>query len=149
MHGNLPVDQLGLLIDQQGRIFMGTSAVGRIAVEEGEVVFYHPKTNSKIHFKDSGDLDIDAKNVTITTSEDAIINAAGDASVTAGGAVDVQATGNVTLTAPTVAVVGNLTVSGTVISIGEVTANGITFSDHTHPYTWTDGAGSGDTGAPN
>ena len=141
MHGNLPVDQLGLLIDQQGRIFMGTSAVGRITVEEGEVVFYHPKTNSKIHFKDNGDLDIDAKNVTITTSEDTVINAA--------GAVDVQATGNITLTAPTVAVVGNLTVSGTVVSIGEVTANGITFSTHTHPYTWTDGAGSGDTGAPN
>ena len=118
MHGNLPVDQLGLLIDQQGRIFMGTSAVGRITVEEGEVVFYHPKTNSKIHFKDSGDLDIESTN-------------------------------NVNIKATIVAVDGDLTVSGDVVAVGEVTGNGVDLSTHTHPYTWTDPAGSGDTSPPN
>ncbi len=61
MHANVPVDQLGLLIDRQGKIFMGTSAVGRIVVEEGEVVFYHPKSKSKIHFRDSGDVDVETQ----------------------------------------------------------------------------------------
>ncbi len=73
MHANLPVDQLGLLIDKTGRVFMGTSAVGRIAVEEGEVVFYHPGTKSKTHYKASGDIDIDSKagggNINITAKD--------------------------------------------------------------------------------
>lgn len=58
MHANLPAKQLGLLLDAQGQIFMGTSAVGRIKVEAGEVVFYHPGTQSKVHFKASGDIDV-------------------------------------------------------------------------------------------
>ena len=35
MHANLPVGQLGLLIDSKGCVLMGTSAIGRILVEEG------------------------------------------------------------------------------------------------------------------
>lgn len=166
MHANLPVEQLGLLIDSKGRVFMGTSAVGRIVVEEGEVVFYHPQTKSKTHYRANGDIDIDtespdvdpalhgnvninAKNVNITTSEKVDINATGDVDVNTSGAANVSSTGNTTITAPTVAVVGDLTVSGTVVSAGEVTGNGVALSTHTHPYTWTDGAGSGNTSAPN
>ena len=90
MHANLPVDQLGLLIDKNGRVFMGTSAVGRIAVEEGEVVFYHPGTKSKIHFKESGDIDVvSANNVNIQATTTAID---GDLTVTG----DITATGEVT-----------------------------------------------------
>jgi len=76
MHANLPPDQLGLVIDEAGRIFLASSAIGRIKAEEGEVVFYHPKTKSRIHFKDSGDIDVEtkvdvnikAKNVSIDAS---------------------------------------------------------------------------------
>ena len=49
LHSNLPRDQLALILDDAGRIFMGTSAIGRIVVEEGEVVLYHPRTKSRIH----------------------------------------------------------------------------------------------------
>lgn len=100
MHANLPVDQLGLLIDEEGRIFMGTSAVGRIAVEEGEVVFYHPQTKSKTHYKANGDIDIDTvnadvdeanhgnvnittKNVNITNSEKITVTSTGDVDLSA------------------------------------------------------------------
>lgn len=165
MHANLPVDQLGLLIDRQGRIFMGTSAIGRITVEEGEVVFYHPQTRAKMHFKASGDIDIDTqnpeaeeavhgsiniltKNITITTSEKTIINSTGDIDVTTSGTVNVESTGDTNLTAPTVAVDGDLTVTGDIVATGEVTGNGIDLSTHTHPYTWTDPAGSGNTSPP-
>lgn len=144
MHANLPVDQLGLLIDRQGRVFMGTSAIGRITVEEGEVVFYHPKTKSKTHYKNNGDIDID----TLAEKEGSLNINAKNVSIVASGDVDVESTGNTTLTAPTVAIVGNLTVSGTIVSIGDVTGNGKTLSTHTHPYTWTDPAGSGITSPP-
>lgn len=76
MHANLPVGQLCLLIDEKGRIIVGTSCVGRIVVEEGEVVFYHPKTKAKIHFRNSGDIDIDMPGKLNVTS-------AGDVNVTA------------------------------------------------------------------
>lgn len=116
MHANLPVGQLGLLLSE--KVLIGTSAIGRITVEEGEVVLYHPSTKTKIHFKASGDLDIESAN-------------------------------NVNIKATTVAVDGDLTVSGDVIAVGEVTGNGVDLSTHTHPYTWTDPAGSGDTSPPN
>lgn len=116
MHANLPVGQLGFLLS--GKVLIGTSAIGRIPVEEGEVVFYHPGTGTKIHFKANGDLDVESEN-------------------------------NVNIKAPTVAVDGDLTVSGDVIAVGEVTGNGVDLSTHTHPYTWTDPAGSGDTSPPN
>ena len=118
MHANLPVGQLGLLLDATGNVMIGTSTIGRIIVEEGEVVFYHPGTKTKIHFKADGDLDIESIN-------------------------------NVNIKATTVAVDGDLTVSGDVIAVGEVTGNGVDLSTHTHPYTWTDPAGSGDTSPPN
>ena len=115
MHANLPAGQLGLLLSD--KILIGTSAIGRITVEEGEVVFYHPGTKTKMHFKANGDLDIESANVNIK--------------------------------ATTVAVDGDLTVTGDVVVVGEVTGNGVDLSTHTHPYTWTDPAGSGNTSPPN
>ena len=93
MHANLPSDQLGLVIDEEGRVFLSSSAIGRITVEEGEVVFFHPATKSKTHYKASGDIDIDttvadaninlnAKEVNVTV-ENVNITASGDANVKA------------------------------------------------------------------
>jgi len=74
---------------------------------------------------------------------------------------DMEVTGNVLIT-------GNLVVTGTISAgnftgigggtmtstsdietTGEMTASGVNLSNHTHDYTWTDGAGSGTTNAPN
>jgi hypothetical protein len=127
MHANLPVDQLGLLIDDKGRVFIGTSAVGRITVEEGEVVFYHPATKSKTHYKNNGDIDIDTvspdveesahgnvnistKNVNITNSEKVTVNSTGDVDITTSGDANVDAT-NVNIDA-----VVNLGVGGAAIA---------------------------------
>lgn len=91
MHANLPADQLGLMLDERGRVFMGTSAVGRIAVEDGEVVFYHPGTLSKLHFKANGDIDITAGKVTITGDLEVTGDTALGATVTSNG-VDISDT---------------------------------------------------------
>ncbi len=44
---------------------------------------------------------------------------------------------------------GNITITGSLVVTGEITGNGVALSTHTHPITWTDPAGSGDSGAPN
>ena len=44
--------------------------------------------------------------------------------------------------------VTTLSVVGDVDVTGDVVASGISLTTHTHPYTWTDPGGSGDTGAP-
>lgn len=44
---------------------------------------------------------------------------------------------------------GDVNVSGNITATGEITAGTVALTQHTHPYTWTDGAGSGNTSAPN
>jgi len=44
---------------------------------------------------------------------------------------------------------GTLTSTSSMETTGEMTADGVALSSHTHPYTWTDGSGSGDTSVPN
>jgi len=44
--------------------------------------------------------------------------------------------------------VQSLSVSGSIDATGEVTGNGVKLSEHTHPYSWGDDAGSGSTGEP-
>jgi len=58
----------------------------------------------------------------------------------------------------TASITGNISVSGNVSASGNVsgnevsgstvTAGGVNLSSHTHPYSWSEGAGSGTTGAP-
>lgn len=54
---------------------------------------------------------------------------------------DITLTGNITQT-------GNINTDGTIDATGEITGNGIALSTHTHPYTWTDPGGSGNTSPP-
>lgn len=63
---------------------------------------------------------------------------------TAAGILVVSPT-EITLQAPTVAVTGNLTVSGTTVGTGEGTFNGIPVSTHVHPGVQSGGS---DTGTP-
>ena len=60
---------------------------------------------------------------------------------------NVTRTGNMTIEG-NLDLTGNLTVTGTINADGEITGNGVALSTHTHPYSWTDPAGSGNTGAP-
>ena len=57
----------------------------------------------------------------------------GNVHITSGSTnINIAPDGNVTIVAPTVAVTGDLTVSGTIVATGEVTGNGIALSTHTH-----------------
>lgn len=116
--------------------------------------------STKITVKPSGDIDID-------TPANINVNAGGNASVSVGGSADISVGGSTTLStasltvdAPTstftgnVAIAGNLTTAGTAAITGALTAatvdgSNVSLENHTHPYTWTDPAGSGNTSPPN
>jgi len=123
MHANLPAGQLALIIDKEGRVLMGTSAIGRIQVLEGEVVFYHPPTGSNTHYLTNGDIVMTPK-----AGQKVIIDS--DATITQNLSIE-----------------GDLDVTGATALSATVTSNGKDISDtHTHSGVTT---GSGSTGVPN
>ena len=79
---------------------------------------------------DYSELDSEWRNVDRTvmvTLADAGVNIVAGTST-----INISKDGNVTITAPTTAIVGDLTVTGSVVATGEVTGNGIALSTHTH-----------------
>ena len=71
---------------------------------------------------------------------------AGNIHIAAGSTtINITKDGDVTITAPTTAIVGDLTVTGSVVAQGEVTGNGIDLSTHTHAVLAAD---FGDTDVP-
>lgn len=59
---------------------------------------------------------------------------------------DTTQTGNVGVTGTIESTVS--VTAPTMVALTSLTVNGIEMDAHTHPYTWTDPAGSGDTGGP-
>lgn len=125
LHANLPVDALTLMFsvndEPDNRAIIGYDAKNRPTLEEGEVAFYHPPTDSFIIFRASGDLDIQAgteggANVNIICT---------DANITASGDVNVEASGDANITAANVNIdagVTNLGVGGLAIArVGDPT----------------------------
>ena len=112
MHYNLPANQEALNISPDGTILMGIDPVGRIKVEAGEVVFYHPVTKSKIHFKNDNNIDIETS---------ANINATANTINLNGVIIDAS---------------GNIVTTGT-INADDVTADNqdVTLSTHKHSPT--------------
>ena len=64
VHANLPVDALVTLFSVNGQE-QNLAGIGEVPekriknLASGEVVFFHPTTKTRIHFKNNGDLDID------------------------------------------------------------------------------------------
>lgn len=140
-----PLDSLAVLLSADGRrddpIALIANPIDRFkGLEEGEVQVGNDITGSSVKFrKDVG------VEWTVAENGDLVVTlAAGDASIDVTGNIDVTATGNVNITAPTVAITGNLTVSGTIVAVGEVTGATKALSTHTHP-----GDSGGNTGPPN
>lgn len=109
MHANLPIDTpnitFSMSAEEAARVSFGGSPKERIKnIAEGEMVLYHPKTQSKIQFKDNGDIEIDVKN---------------NAEITIAGACNITVQGDINLTAANVnidAMTTNLGVGGPAIA---------------------------------
>ena len=78
-------------------------------------------------------IDRTTNNISINSTNDSVITAVGAATINCENAV---------INATSTTINGKLTVTG------ECTFEGIKWKSHVHPYTWTDGAGSGDTKEP-
>lgn len=59
LYANLPQGQLFKVIDEEGRVILGVTVERKDNVEQNEVTLWHPGTGTNIHFKNSGNLDID------------------------------------------------------------------------------------------
>jgi hypothetical protein len=141
MHANVANDALGLLFaangDEQELAALMTSAKDRIkGLAQNEVIFFHPKSKTFTHYRNSGDLDVSvngSENVTITKNwnilvgGDANISVGGDSNLiadgdinsTSGGDTNITSTGNANVTAAAVNVTTPIsTFSGQIICTG-------------------------------
>ena len=148
MHANLPVDSLITVVtieaNEENRAGIGGVPEQRIKdLPAGEVVFFHPSTKSKFHFRNDGNVDVVANgDLNINVTGDANITATGDVNVI-GENVIVEAATNIDLTATTLNIdVTNLNITGTTAFIGTITANGKVIDDtHKHDQA-ADGGGN-------
>lgn len=114
---------------------------------EGEVKIGSYITKASMYFKSDGSIDIDVPgqgNLNIDVVGGGItINVGGTAGV------NVVSSGNITLTCPTVAINGNLTVTGTITGTLDVLGGPLATSLSLHTHTITGGSSAGTTSAPN
>jgi len=178
MHANLPVGSFVTAYsiggDTENKVGFGGLPQERIKeLPEGEVVFFHPITKSKIHFRNNGDIDIEStENGLINiTCKNATIEAEENVEVTSVNTkveseiVEVNASNIVDIIAPNTIIKGNLIVNGDAVFTGDslfgsigivdnltvtgdtelasVTSNGKDISD-LHTHHYAWTAGSGD-----
>lgn len=129
-HANVPQDYLGLLLsaNEQSKFVIPLSSKERVKpVESGEVVFFHPVTKSKVHFKNNGDIDIETdadvnvicKDINATCSN---INATASANITATCVqASVTASAKADVTAPLIELTGAVTITGPLTVTGPST----------------------------
>lgn len=136
VHANLPKDCLltvfTVLGNSSNEVAIGGLPNERIQVEEGEVVFFHPLTKAKIHFKKDGNIEIDAleKDINITCNN-ASITAKNDVNLTAENDVNLTASGVMNVDVPTTNWTGDIIQSGT-LENDQTTSNGIDLDGHVH-----------------
>lgn len=181
VHANLPTNNDVLMTmwsvagQEDFRVGMGyTPKLRPKETPVGEVIFYHPLTQSRVQFKNNGDIEIDStgdngstiitikKDLSITVLGDTTINTTGDTTVTTDGNAVIDVTGTATVDCPTtnwtgdinltgnLDITGNLEVSGSTTLSSTVTSNGKDISDtHTHVGSATAPSGPvAPTGAP-
>ena len=165
LHANLPIDVTLLTTwsvqgQEDNRVGMGyTPKLRPKELPEGELVLYHPLTQTKLHFKNNGDLDIDVtgdngdlnvtikKDLNITVNGNASINVIGNAAVDIDGTATVDCpttdwNGDINLTGK-LKITGDLEVSGSSTLSSTVTSSGKDISNtHTHVGSPTAPSGS-------
>lgn len=124
-HANIPEDFMAVLLQlstqEQNRVVLPLSLVERPhPIESGEVVYYHPITGSKIHFKNNGDIDITTEANVNVNCDNANVTCLTKATVTA---PNIDLTGDVNITG-TLDVSGISTFASNVVAGADVAVTG-------------------------
>lgn len=135
VHANIPEGFLGILLsaNEQNRMVLPLSSKERIkSLASGEVVFFHPVTKSKIHFKNNGDIDIETEADVNVQCENANINASADITANCVNA-SVNASTKAEVIAPAIDLTGDVNITGTldVSGISTFAANVVASADVT------------------
>jgi phage gp45-like len=126
MHANLPEDSLLSIFaangNEQDRFGIGGLPNERIKnLPVGEVVFFHPITKSKVHFKNNGDVDVDTTkkngNVNINCGTGNVVVNCKDVDVNCDNAI-VNASEKIDYTAPEINLNGIVNISGMLNALG-------------------------------
>ncbi|MCK5127649.1 MAG: hypothetical protein KAR42_15435 [candidate division Zixibacteria bacterium] len=75
LYSNLPNGQMFKVIDEDGRVILGLTVERPDGVAQGEVVVFHPGTDTKIHLTNSNELNIETSKVNIIASDSVNIDA--------------------------------------------------------------------------
>lgn len=156
LHANLSAngDTLGTMFAVEGQddyrvVLAYTPTLRPMGLAEGEVVLYHPITQSQVYFRNNGDIDIE----TTGSNGDINIKTKNDINITIEGEANITSTGPITITAPLTLLDGNVKITGDLEVDGDSTAadhisggpGGISGKNHTHGGVQT---GAGSTGVP-
>lgn len=140
MHANLSADNNTLCTifsvdgEEDYRVATGyTPDLRPKPLAEGEVVFYHPLTQSKMHYRNNGDIDIDVTG----DNGDLNVTIKKDLNITVGGDANINVTGTATVAAPTTNWTGDINLTGNIDITGTSTADdhvsdGISGNSHVH-----------------
>jgi len=135
MHANLAVGSLVTVLnicDQpSNKIAFGGMPNRRETLPVNEVMFFHPITGAKIHFKNNGEIFIKSGPTELT------IDSANNVTIISNVAI----TGNVTIDG-NLDVTGNINSDASITAATEVTAGTVTVTGHDHDFAYI-GAGDG------
>lgn len=150
LYADLPSDTLLKMIGDGAAISVTVKRPSDSA--QGEPVFFHPATNTRIIARNNGDLDVitdsdTAGSINIQTVN-ANVTASGNVAATCAN-LTADVSGATMINCPTITLNGNVTVTGTFTSIGagtmaSVSIGGIDFATHVHLA----GTPPGNTGTP-
>lgn len=155
MSANVASDSIGALFsvngDDQSLAALMTSAKERVKnLEQNEVVFFHPKTKSFTHYRNSGDVDISvngsenvtiAQDWTVSVGGDVNISVGGSTNISVGGSTTVDSTGDINVTTEgdaNIGVLGDVNLTAAAVNVTTPVA---TFSGNVTCASLTVGAG--------
>ncbi len=129
-HANPGPEVLNLLFsvigNAENRVMLPSSPKERPKpLVEGEVIFYNPTTQSFIHLKADGSIDINSKtDLNVTVAGNLVAAVEGNLDVNVAGSAEIDSIGDLDITAPNTNITGAVNIVGDVDIIGDLVTLG-------------------------
>lgn len=127
LHANVDGDSIGPVFvfngTDENRGMLPTSMTRRSKLGSGDVELYSPVSRSRVTIRANGNVEVDGADVSVTASGNATVTAGGDITATASGTLNASAA-SASITAATIALNGDVTVTGGMSVSGAMTNAG-------------------------